>query len=369
MTEAFALARNPASTGRRSAEVVDIRPEPAKAAISFRGVAKTYVSPRGEIGALKNIDVEVPEGRVFGVIGRSGAGKSSLLRLVNRLESATTGQVIVDGEDVGALDGEALIALRRRVGMIFQHFNLLSAKTVYENVALPLRVAGWSREDTEKRVTEMLDLVGLSDKRDAYPGRLSGGQKQRVGIARALAGRPKILLCDEATSALDPETTQSILALLRDINRRLGITIMLITHEMSVIREVCDEVLVLEKGEVAEAGLVWRVFGDPRHPATKAMLAPLSHGLPDDLAGRVQSTPPRDVGEALVELSFRGERDPDLGAITASLGLSARVLSANLDRIGGHTQGRLLAALPVRAGAGPDLPENARVIGYVASND
>ena len=369
MTEALTLARPPGAVARRSAEVVDLRPAPEKSAISFRGVAKTYVSPRGEVGALRDVDVEVPEGRVFGVIGRSGAGKSSLLRLVNRLETATTGEVIVDGEDVGGLDGEALIALRRCVGMIFQHFNLLSAKTVFENVALPLKVAGWPRAEIETRVEEMLDLVGLSEKRDAYPSRLSGGQKQRVGIARALAGRPTILLCDEATSALDPETTQSILALLKDINRSLGLTIMLITHEMSVIREICDEVLVLEKGEVAEAGPVWRVFGDPRHAATRALLAPLSHGLPEDLAGRVQPTPPRESGEALVELSFRGERDPDLGAITGSLGPSARLLSANLDRIGGHTQGRLFAALSLRAGARLDLPDNARVIGYVAADD
>ena len=372
MTEA-ALARSweqpPAA---REAEAFDRRTPsvaPARAAISFRGVAKVYVSPRGEIGALRGVDIDVPEGGVFGVIGRSGAGKSSLLRLVNRLESATLGEVVVDGVDVGSLDGEALIALRRRVGMIFQHFNLISTKTVAQNVALPLKVAGWRRADIEARVAETLELVGLSDKRHAYPGRLSGGQKQRVGIARALAGRPKILLCDEATSALDPETTQSILALLKDINRRFGITIMLITHEMSVIREICDEVLVLEAGEVAEAGPVWRVFGDPRHEATKALLAPLAHGLPDDFAARLTQQPPRSGGEALIELTFRGEREPDLSAVAASLGGPARILSASLDRIGGHTQGRLLLALRLKPGARLDLPADARVIGYVASDD
>jgi D-methionine transport system ATP-binding protein len=369
MTEALSLVRRRTEASPQSAENLHLgRPKPVRSAISFRGVAKSYVSPRGEIGALRSIDVEVPEGRVFGVIGRSGAGKSSLLRLVNRLETATAGQVIVDGEDVGGLDGEALIALRRRVGMIFQHFNLLSAKTVYENVALPLKVAGWSRQDIEKRVTEMLDLVGLSDKRNAYPGRLSGGQKQRVGIARALAGRPTILLCDEATSALDPETTLSILSLLRDINRRLGITIMLITHEMSVIRTVCDEVLVLENGEVAEGGPVWRVFGDPRHSATKALLAPLSHGLPDDLSGRLTAQLPQNGGEAVIELSFRGEQEPDVAALAASFDVPARIVSGNLDRIGGRTQGRLVALLRLAPGARPLLSNNARLLGYVSAD-
>ncbi|MFD1330592.1 methionine ABC transporter ATP-binding protein [Methylopila musalis] len=372
MTEAVALAawRDRDRAPPENDGGADARGATADApvAIQFRGVAKTYVSPKGEIGALKNIDLAIPEGRVFGVIGRSGAGKSSLLRLVNRLESATSGTVIVGGRDVGTLDGEALIGLRRRVGMIFQHFNLLASKTVAENVALPLKVAGWRRAEIDARVAEMLDLVGLADKRDAYPGRLSGGQKQRVGIARALAGRPDVLLCDEATSALDPETTQSILALLRDVNRALGITILLITHEMSVIRDICDDVLVLEKGEIAETGPVWRVFGAPRHPATRALLAPLYRELPEDLAGRVLPTPPRHGGEALVELSLTGERAQDLGAITASLGASARILTATLDRIGGRTQGSVLAALAVKSGARLDLPANARVIGYVAAD-
>jgi D-methionine transport system ATP-binding protein len=339
-----------------------------RAAISFRGVGKVYVSPAGEVGALKGVDVEVPEGRIFGVIGRSGAGKSSLLRLVNRLEGATSGAVVVDGEDVGGLDEERLIALRRRVGMIFQHFNLLSAKTVAQNVALPLVVAGWPRAEIDARVREALTLVGLEDKRDAYSRRLSGGQKQRVGIARALAGRPKILLSDEATSALDPETTQSILGLLKDINRRLGITIMLITHEMSVIREICDDVLVLEKGEVAETGPVWRVFGDPRHPATRALLRPLSHGLPEDVAARLVQQQPRH-GEIIVEIGLSGERETDLAAVVASVGGQARLLSAELDRIDGHTQGRILAAIRLAPGAWRDLPPNAKVIGYVAADD
>ncbi|MET0313167.1 MAG: ATP-binding cassette domain-containing protein, partial [Hansschlegelia sp.] len=337
----------PAPRGAELIKLVPAAPPPEPAAregsIAFSGVAKVYVSPAGDVGALKGVDVEVPAGRIFGVIGRSGAGKSSLLRLVNRLESPTAGTVLVDGEDVGRLDAAALVALRRRVGMIFQHFNLLSAKTVAENVALPLVVAKWPRAKIAARVAEVLALVGLEDKRDVYPRRLSGGQKQRVGIARALAPGPKILLCDEATSALDPETTQSILHLLKGINRRLGITIMLITHEMSVIREICDDVLVLEKGEVAEIGPVWRVFGDPKHAATKALLRPLSHGLPEDIAARLRPEPKAGVAnEAIVELVHTGEREPDLARIAQGVGARGRILSATLDRIDGHTQGRLL---------------------------
>ncbi len=369
-----ALQREAARPLQRPAPVETPPAVPAavrEGSISFRGVSKTYVSPKGEVGALKGVDVEVPVGGVFGVIGRSGAGKSSLLRLVNRLERPTLGHVLVDGADVGKLGDAELVALRRRVGMIFQHFNLLSAKTVAENVALPLVVARRPRAEIEARVAETLALVGLTDKRDVYPRRLSGGQKQRVGIARALAGRPKILLCDEATSALDPETTQSILSLLRDINRRLGITIMLITHEMSVIREICDEVLVLETGEVAEAGPVWRVFGDPQHPATQALLRPLSQGLPEDIAARLRPEPPAAGGEAIVEIALKGTAEPDLSAIADGLGARARLLSASADRIGGHTQGRLLAGLRVGPRSVPDLSglaHETKVLGYVAAD-
>lgn len=381
MTEAHVLDRAVGKrppAGQKTAEIVALQPETNASAfgegsIAFRGVGKVYVSPKGDVGALKGVDVEIPAGVVFGVIGRSGAGKSSLLRLVNGLETPTSGQVLTDGRDVASLDREGLLALRRRVGMIFQHFNLLSAKTVAQNVALPLVVARWPKARIETRVAEALALVGLEDKRDVYPSRLSGGQKQRVGIARALAADPKILLCDEATSALDPETTQSILDLLRSINRRLGLTIMLITHEMSVIRDVCDHVLVLEQGEVVETGPVWKVFGDPQHAATQGLLRPLSQGLPEDLAGRLRPQPEAGrPSEAIVSLKFTGRDDPEIGSIAAALGGGARLLTAALDRIGGHTQGRLLVALRVAPGARPDLarlPGTAEVLGYVAAND
>lgn len=199
--------------------------------IRLHGLGKRYP---GGVQALREIDLEIRRGEVFGIIGRSGAGKSSLIRTLNRLERPSEGQVLIDDEDIGGYDGQRLVALRRRIGMIFQHFNLMSAKTVWQNIALPLRVAGVPRARIEERVAGLLQLVGLEEKRDAYPAQLSGGQKQRVGIARALVHQPQILLCDEATSALDPESTQAILALLRDINRRLGLTIVLITHEMAV---------------------------------------------------------------------------------------------------------------------------------------
>ena len=346
----------------------------AAGTVAFRGVSKSFRSPTGIFGALSDIDVEIPAGKVFGIIGRSGAGKSTLLRLVNGLERPTAGQVLVDGEDVCALDGDDLVALRRRVGMVFQHFNLLAAKTVRGNVALPLVVAGVPRAEVERRVAEVLALVGLENKSESYPSRLSGGQKQRVGIARALVSRPRILLCDEATSALDPEATLSILRLLRDINRRLGLTIVLITHEMAVVREICDRVLVLEGGRAVETGPVWRIFGEAAHPATKALLRPLGRGLPDDLLARLLDAPrPGRRDAALIELRFAGGHAPDLSALAARLGGPVRLLDAALDRIDGHTQGRLLVSAPARVGAHSldldRLADGAEVLGYVAADD
>ncbi len=246
--------------------------------IVFEHLGKHYAG--AQAAALEDVSFSVARGEIFGIIGRSGAGKSTLLRTINMLERPSTGQVRVDNVAVGGLDEDGLVLLRRRIGMIFQHFNLLSAKTVFENVALPLRVAGLPRTEIAPRVTALLALVGLADKAQVYPATLSGGQKQRVGIARALVHRPEILLCDEATSALDPETTESILALLRDINRQLGLTVVLITHDMAVIRQACDRVLVLDQGHVAELGTVRQVFAEPRAAATLALLRPLRLGMP-----------------------------------------------------------------------------------------
>ncbi|MBN4667329.1 ATP-binding cassette domain-containing protein [Pandoraea nosoerga] len=243
--------------------------------ITFEGLGKVY--PGASSAALQDVSLAVQRGERFGIIGRSGAGKSTLLRTINALELPSTGQVKVDGVDVAALGEEALVDLRRRIGMIFQHFNLLSAKTVFENVALPLRVAGVPKAQIAPRVNELLALVGLAGRAHAYPAMLSGGQKQRVGIARALVHRPEILLCDEATSALDPETTDAILALLGDVQREFGLTVVLITHDMAVIHQACERVLVLEQGRIAELGPVAEVFANPLSAATRALLRPLQH--------------------------------------------------------------------------------------------
>lgn len=349
---------------------------PTAGTVRFEAVSKTYHSSAGEVRALDAIDLEIAAGTIFGIIGRSGAGKSSLLRTINRLEEPTAGRVLIDGAPIDQLTESGLVALRRRIGMIFQHFNLLSAKTVRENVALPLVVAGVPRAEIGPRVDEVIRLVGLEGKETTYPSRLSGGQKQRVGIARALVSRPEILLCDEATSALDPETTLSILRLLKDINRRLGITIVLITHEMSVIREICSEVLVLEKGRIAEAGPVWRVFGQPQHAATRALLEPLTRALPDDLARRIRQTPAPGA-TTVVDIAFSGQTLPDLSALGALAAAPVRLLQASVDQIQGHAIGRLLVAVdglsadPAERVAArfASLNGSVQVLGYVPADD
>ncbi len=342
--------------------------------VTVEGLGKVYPGSQGPLTALRDISLQIHRRDVFGIIGRSGAGKSTLIRTLNRLETPTSGRVMVHGVDIGRLSEYELVVLRRGIGMIFQHFNLLSAKTVWENVALPLRVADVPRQDVARRVAAVLDLVGLADKKDVYPLHLSGGQKQRVGIARALVHEPDILLCDEATSALDPEATVSILALLRDLNRRLGITIILITHEMAVIREICDRVAVLEKGQVVEGGPVWSVFGDPQHAATLALLRPLGQVLPADLADRLRPLPQGPGGEVVLSLGFVGDDGiaPDLGLILELLGGQARVLSGGIDRIQGRAVGRLLVSLPAAAPATAIAPKKIeglavypRVLGYV----
>jgi D-methionine transport system ATP-binding protein len=250
--------------------------------IRLRDVSKTY--PASDAAALDGVSLEIPAGGVFGVIGQSGAGKSTLIRLINALERPTSGRVEVDGIDVAGLSAAELRALRRRIGMIFQNFGLLSSRTVAANVAFPLVLAGVAKATRESKVAALLDRVGLSDHAVKYPAQLSGGQKQRVGIARALATDPDILLCDEATSALDPETTRSVLTLLRDLNRDLGLTIVLITHEMDVVRYVCDRVAVLERGQLVETGTVTGIFANAAHPATRRMLQSLSHRERDGAA-------------------------------------------------------------------------------------
>ena len=237
--------------------------------IRLNGVSKRYADGTA---ALENIDLTIPAGSIFGIIGRSGAGKSTLLRLINGLERPSAGEVLVEGQALSTLGAEGLRGLRRRVGMIFQAFGLLANRTIAGNVALPLELAGVGWAGREARVADLLERVGLADKAQVYPARLSGGQRQRVGIARALATAPTILLSDEATSALDPETTRSVLALLADLNRDMGLTIVLITHELDVVRAICDHVAVLDHGRLIEAGPVGEVFAGSRHDATLALL-------------------------------------------------------------------------------------------------
>ncbi|APE51058.1 methionine ABC transporter ATP-binding protein [Delftia sp. HK171] len=327
--------------------------------IVFEGVRKHYPGTgtgrsAGEpVHALQALSFEVARAEVFGIIGRSGAGKSTLLRTINALERPSSGRVLVDGTDVATLGEDALVALRRRIGMIFQHFNLLSSRTVYENVALPLQAAGWRPALVRARVDELLALVGLADKSGAYPAQLSGGQKQRVGIARALVHEPEILLCDEATSALDPETTQSILELLREINRKLQLTIVLITHDMAVIREVCDRVLVLDQGRLQEIGEVWKLFAAPRSEAARALLRPLRQALAADL----ELVAAADGLEAIAVLAIGwadgGSQQGLPLAQLQVLGPRARLLQGGLDCMRGRSQGRLLVGVPVQ-----DLPSS-----------
>ncbi|WP_374322706.1 methionine ABC transporter ATP-binding protein [Aquipseudomonas alcaligenes] len=311
--------------------------------IEFHHVQKTYRVSGRDVPALQSTDLRIEQGQVFGLIGHSGAGKSTLLRLINRLEEPSAGRILVAGEDVTALDATGLRRFRRQVGMIFQHFNLLSSKTVAANVAMPLELAGeLSREQITQRVAELLARVGLSEHANKYPAQLSGGQKQRVGIARALSTNPKILLCDEATSALDPQTTAQVLQLLAEINRELGLTIVLITHEMDVIRRVCDQVAVMDGGSIVEQGPVAQVFLHPQHPTTRRFVQE------DE---QVDENEQRDdfahVSGKILRLTFQGEATyaPLLGTVARETGVDYSILAGRIDRIKDTPYGQLTLAL------------------------
>jgi D-methionine transport system ATP-binding protein len=294
------------------------------------GLKKSF----GQVRALNGISFEVQQGEILGIIGRSGAGKSTLIRCLNGLEKPDRGQVEILGSDIVPLTERGLQRVRGRIGMIFQHFNLLSAKTVAQNVALPLKLAGVAAAERRSRVLELLDLVGLADKADVYPAKLSGGQKQRVGIARALAARPALLLSDEATSALDPETTLSILGLLRDINRRLGLTIVLITHEMSVIRNIADRVIVLEDGAIAEQGEVAQIFSDPKVELTRRLIGDELKGLPPRLRDRLQGD--WSFGAHLVlhvRLTGKAAQQPVLAMLARDMDLLPVVLHGEIRQV------------------------------------
>lgn len=333
---------------------------PARGSVRFENITKSYASKGSGTGvlALDDVSLDLPPGRITGVIGRSGAGKSTLLRTVNLLERPSSGRILLDGEDITSVTGAQLREVRRRIGMIFQHFSLMSSKTVWENVRLPLRLAGVAEAEADTRVAELLELVGLDHRADAYPAQLSGGQKQRVGIARALVQDPEILLCDEATSALDPETTRSILELLQLINRERGVTILLITHEMGVIQEICDFVAVIDGGKVVEHGPVWQVFSSPAHPTTLSLLESFRRSSLPEITRALSGIAPAGTPgaeQAQLVLRFDGTRPVDVSALVNQLqtetGTPVSILASSITPVQGHPQGYVVVSLD----GGPDL--------------
>ena len=330
-------------------------------------IEKTYESPSGPVKALKGIDLNIGRGEIFGIIGLSGAGKSTLIRCINMLERPTAGKVIVDGKDLAEMNDAELREMRKQIGMIFQHFNLLSSATVYDNVAFPLRLAKINEDDIRKKVEPLLNLVGLSDKAAQYPSQLSGGQKQRVGIARALASDPKVLLCDEATSALDPQTTKSILDLIKDINQKLELTVVVITHEMQVIKDICDKVAVISNGVIAEQGSVVDVFINPQQAITKEFISVLlSNELPAAFRGNKISQEETIGSLLLLRLTFLGETADNpviAGMIREAEGIDVTLLFGNLDQIHGIPFGRMIIGL-----AG-DKAEVDKALNYLKHED
>ncbi len=304
--------------------------------IEIRGLTKVYQTPDGELKALDGISLTIEKGDIYGIIGMSGAGKSTLIRCLNRLDTPSGGQVLIDGQNVLTMAPAALRHTRRRMAMIFQQFNLLSQKTVARNVRYPLEIAGVPKKQADARVRELLEVVGLAEKAAAYPSQLSGGQKQRVAIARALAGDPEMLLCDEATSALDPMTTQSILELLQRINRTLGITVVLITHEMAVIRQVCNKVAILDGGKLAEQGTVDEVFLHTKSAAGKRLF-----GI---LPGETEPQPQ----EAALRIVFDGEsaEQPIISRMVKESGATVNILSADIRQLNQKAYGQMLVSLP-----------------------
>ncbi|MFJ4203160.1 methionine ABC transporter ATP-binding protein [Streptomyces sviceus] len=310
--------------------------------ITTTGLTKVYRSRGREVTALDGVDLHVREGEVYGVIGQSGAGKSSLIRCVNLLERPTAGTVTVAGQDLTALAGRGqragkeLRQARSRIGMVFQHFNLLSTRTVRDNVELPLEILGKSGKERTRKAHELLDLVGLADQAGAYPAQLSGGQKQRVGIARALAGDPKVLLSDEATSALDPETTRSILQLLRDLNRQLGLTVLLITHEMDVVKSVCDSAALMENGRIVESGTVSELLATPGSELASALFPVGGAATGED--------------RTVVDVTFQGEAAtrPVISQLSRTYNIDISILGAAIDTVGGLQVGRMRIELPGR---------------------
>lgn len=293
------------------------------------------------VHAVKNINLEINKGDIFGVIGLSGAGKSSLIRMLNRLEEPTSGSIYIENTDITKISKKELLDIRKNIGMIFQHFNLLSSRTVSENIAFSLEIADWKKEDIPQRVDELLEVVELTEKKDSYPSQLSGGQKQRVAIARALANNPKILLSDEATSALDPKTTKSILNLLKEIQKKFGLTVVLITHQMEVIREICNKVAVMSQGEIVESGGVHHIFSEPKTEITKELIS----YLPPEEQKEIEVS--KHKGNQIIKLLFLGSvvRDPILSRAVREFDLDINVLGGSVDILATMQVGHLVVEL------------------------
>lgn len=347
--------------------------------IELIGVSKQFKTANGVFDALKDIDLSVQAGEIFGIIGKSGAGKSTLIRCINRLENPSAGKIIIDGENICGLSNAQLISARRKMGMIFQHFNLLSSRTVAENIALPLELAGCRKAEIQQKIEPLIALTGLAPRRDHYPSALSGGQKQRVAIARALANDPKILLCDEATSALDPETTQSILDLLKTINRELNLTILLITHEMAVIKSICDHVAVIEAGEIIEQNQTVELFTQPQTSTAKTFVRTDLHmQIPEALSATFSEEPNGDKTAPLVQIFFHGgsSYQPIISQLSRQYHIDATILQAQMAPIKDHVMGVMLVKL-----TGPESGLTAalahlhtaelqsEVLGYVVNHD
>ncbi|HAA07710.1 MAG TPA: methionine ABC transporter ATP-binding protein [Acinetobacter schindleri] len=312
--------------------------------IEFKDISKQYELKGQTLHALNRINLQIPTGSIFGIIGYSGAGKSTLIRLINLLERPTSGRVIINGTVFTALDAKSLRQERTQIGMIFQHFNLMQTKTVAANIEMPMKLLGWSKAEREKRLEELLDFIDLKHKRNAFPDELSGGQKQRVGIARALANHPKILLCDEATSALDPQTTKSVLQLLKRINQEQGITIVMVTHEMDVIETVCDYVAVMEKGDVIETGSTLQIFSQPQHPTTKNFIQTvLQQNLPVNILTNLEN----QNHHSIYCLKFLGSsaQETVIQGVIKQFDISLNILFANMTEINGSVIGQMFIQL------------------------
>ena len=319
--------------------------------IELKHITKVFPTADGELTALNDVNITIHDGDVYGIVGMSGAGKSTLVRCINLLERPTSGQVVIDGKDLCVMPAKELIQQRRSISMIFQQFNLLMQRTCLKNICFPMEIAGVKAADAQKKAKELLEIVGLPDKVDAYPAQLSGGQKQRIAIARALASDPKILLCDEATSALDPKTTQDILKLVKDINQRLGITVVVITHEMAVVEEICTHVAILDHGVLQESGTVEDIFSNPQTEAGRRLVYP--NGVVID------QLPAANV----IRIAFNGgsSYEPLIASLAIDCGVKVNILGADTRNIDGKAFGTMLLGLPT------DPEEAAKAMAYIKS--